>query len=165
MADFVTINIKGLDKVKARLDALAEKVKRKHLRTIMKEATETLREEAARHAPRRKINSGWEAFVTRPGLSLRDGVAAKVSITQAGASGLVGLDYSKVHHGHLVEFGTRPHLIKIKTKSGKYRVIKHPGSRKQPFMRPAFDNKSSEVAETMINRLIAAVETEAKSGS
>ena len=37
-------------------------------------------------------------------------------------------------HGHLVEFGTAPHINK-----GQFPGTKHPGTAPQPFMRPAWD--------------------------
>lgn len=37
-------------------------------------------------------------------------------------------------HGHLVEFGTKPHI-----NGGKYAGTQNPGTAPQPFMRPAFD--------------------------
>ena len=68
------------------------------------------------------------------------------------SSGRVGVDHKKVKHGHMVEFGTRPHRV------GKFH---HPGARKQPFMRPAFDYKGDKALDIMITQLAEAVEKEA----
>jgi HK97 gp10 family phage protein len=159
MADVGTINVRGLAEIEKRLQALPEKLRRKHINQAMQEGMDLVRDEAQRHIPSRKPNSGWEAFVYR-GQTLRNSVATTVSVKQKSATGRVGLDIKKVHHGHLVEFGTKPHKIRIKTKAGRYRTIKHPGARKQPFMRPAFDNKGDQAVEIMTTRLARAVEKE-----
>jgi HK97 gp10 family phage protein len=159
MSEVLSISITGLDEIEKRLQALPEKIRRRYVRKALQDGTEIIRAEAQLRVPRRKPNSGWESFVQR-GETLRDAVATKISVRQGDALGRVGLDYKKVHYGHLVEFGTRPHKIRIKTRSGKYRTIQHPGARKQPFMRPAFDNKGDESVEVMITELAAAVEKE-----
>lgn len=161
----VTIRMEGMSAIQMHLQQLPEKVRRKHLRKALNDAMELVREEAVRHIPPRKISHGWEAFVTYPGAHLKDSVIKEVSIRAAGAFGKVGLDYKKVHHGHLVEFGTRKHWIKIKTRRGKTMRLQHPGARKHPFMRVAFANKSDEAVDLLVHRLMAAVEMEMDNGS
>lgn len=61
---------------------------------------------------------------------------------------------------HLVEFGTKPHLIAPKGQSGALKIkrgvgpavyvegaVRHPGARAKPFMRPAYDTKGREVVK------------------
>jgi HK97 gp10 family phage protein len=165
-SDFVTWNIKGLQEIEFRLNALPEKVKRKHLRSAMTDAAEIIRAQAQRNVSRirrKTIKDDFLFFLRGPDLSprLRNHVEKKVTIGKLGARARVGLDYKEVHHGHLVEFGTGPHEIFIKMKSGHYFKIHHPGSKKQPFMRPAYDAKAGEATELLIARLMAAVEMEA----
>jgi HK97 gp10 family phage protein len=167
MADVVTWNIKGLHEIEMRLNALPEKVKRKHLRAAMNEAAEVIRAQAQANVSRiqRKkwIKDDFLFFMRAPDSSrrLRNHVEKKVTIGKLGARARVGLDYKQVHHGHLVEFGTGPHNIFIKTKNGHYFKIHHPGSKKQPFMRPAYDAKAGQATDLLVNRLMAAVEMEA----
>jgi HK97 gp10 family phage protein len=147
------IKITGLDEIEKRLQQLPEKLRRKAIRQALKDGTEIVRAEAAMKAPRRRPGRGWMGFVERDdGPHLRDNITSKVSVTNKGATGRVGVDYKKVKHGHLVEFGTKPHRI------GK---LHHPGARKQPFMRPAFDGKGDEAVNTIITQLAQAVEREA----
>jgi HK97 gp10 family phage protein len=150
MADGITI--KGLDEIARRLEQLPEKLRRKHIREGLRAGSEVVRAEAARLAPRRKPGRGWEGFVERDdGPTLRDSITSKVSVTANGASARVGVDYKKVKHGHLVEFGTKPHRV------GKRR---HPGAKKQPFMRPAFDNTADESVGIITTRWAKGVEEE-----
>lgn len=61
----------------------------------------------------------------------------------------------KGYTGHLVEYGTAPHIIKAKAAGGLLRLrgnvfaeeVQHPGSAAHPFMRPAADQKLPEAAE------------------
>ena len=48
-------------------------------------------------------------------------------------------------YGHLVEFGTRPHLIKITRGPFAGRTISHPGSPPRSFMRKAYTSKQAVV--------------------
>lgn len=58
----------------------------------------------------------------------------------------------KGYAGHLVEYGTAPHIIKAKAASGLLHLrgnvfvehVNHPGAAARPFMRPAFDAKKDE---------------------
>jgi HK97 gp10 family phage protein len=58
----------------------------------------------------------------------------------------------KGYAGHLVEYGTAPHIIKAKAAGGHLRLhgnvfveeVHHPGAVAKPFMRPAFDSKKDE---------------------
>ena len=107
-----TINIHGLDEIEKRLQDLPEKLRRKHIRKALKDGTELVREEAARLAPRRKPARGWMTFVeTDDGPHLRDNITSKVTVGAGKSSGRVGVDHRKVKHGHMVEFGTRPHKV------------------------------------------------------
>ncbi|RPH38363.1 hypothetical protein EHM92_00330 [bacterium] len=165
------ITIKGLDEIAKRLQALPEKLRRKSIRKALNDGTELVRAEAARLAP-----SGGTGAVMMAGHiigfdggpKLKDNIVTKVSVGntegRAGMSDIdayarVGIDYKKVKHGHLVEFGAKPHKIKIKI-NGKTITVQHPGAKKQPFMRPAFDNKGSDAVNTMTTQLAKAVEEE-----
>lgn len=68
----------------------------------------------------------------------------------------VAVSYDRAPHAHLVEFGTKGHVIKAPGKRGKARVLsdgstvygtamRHPGTRKRPFMRPAWRRKRKDV--------------------
>jgi HK97 gp10 family phage protein len=165
MADFISMKMSGLNEIELRLNELPQKVKTKHLRAALAAGAEVIRAEAARLAPHRKParpGTGWQAFVTDSRIRLRDAIVSKATVgPKSGAIAIVGIDYKKVHHGHLLEFGTRAHDIPVRTRGGKIRIIHMKDTKKQPFMRPAFDNKGDLATQIIVNRLMAAVELEA----
>lgn len=159
---YEAVQLHGLDEVDRKLKMLPERVRRKHLKNILKDAAEDFQDEAIRRVPKRKIVSGWMAFIEDPGgggPSLKDHIVYKVTVGKEKAVAIVGIDYSKVHHGHLVEFGAKPHWISIPKTKGKRRWH-HKGAPKQPFMRPAFDSRASSVLSNVSAKLIKAVESE-----
>jgi HK97 gp10 family phage protein len=154
MDEGFTMKFTGLEEVERRLQALPERVRKKTLRKTIAQATEIIRAEAERRCPHRKPvkpGSGWEAFVDRDLIHLHEAIASRVNVGKKSAFGRVGIDYKKVRHGHLVEFG---HKWKTKSKSGI--------TRKFPFMRPAFDAKGEEAVRLLIDDLLQAVMTEAE---
>jgi HK97 gp10 family phage protein len=62
-------------------------------------------------------------------------------------------------YAHLVEFGTRPHVIKAKPGgalrfgSVEVRAVHHPGTAAHPFMRPTADAKFGEVVRAVTNKI------------
>jgi HK97 gp10 family phage protein len=91
---------------------------------------------------------------------LRQSIQVRIS----GMNVIIGPD---TEYAEFVEFGTGPHEIKPKTKKalaflvgGKTVVVrsaKHPGTKAQPFVRPAFeawvDTLGGLVAEAHVQRL------------
>lgn len=69
----------------------------------------------------------------------------KVKIRQDGLGASVGsFGRRRARHAHLVEFGARPHAIKMPSGT----VLQHPGSPAQPFLVPAFKaNKARNLAD------------------
>lgn len=56
-------------------------------------------------------------------------------------------------YAHFTEYGTDPHNLGYK---GKYVSVKgadHPGARKQPYMRPAYDTKAQEAINVAMEDL------------
>ena len=58
------------------------------------------------------------------------------------------------YHAHLVELGTQPHDIKNVVIGNKfYPVIHHPGARKKPFLRPAFNSQKGRALEIILTQI------------
>lgn len=139
------IEIKGLDEIERRLQALPEKIRRKHIRRVLTDSATIVRDEAKLRARRAPIP-------TRPELGhLADHIELKVWVTLYRANATVGVDWQTHSYGHLIEFG---HKVKGQRMSKKH-----------PFMRPAFDNKAEEALNKMVTDLRDAVEKEAGNGS
>lgn len=140
-----SIEIKGLNEINRKLQALPEKIRRKYVRKTLGDAADIVRDEARRKAKRAPVP-------TRPDLGhMADHIESKVWVGERRANSAVGVDWATHSYGHLLEFGH-----------------KLPGggeTKKQPFMRPAFDAKASVALDKMLTELRDAVEKEAGNGS
>lgn len=58
----------------------------------------------------------------------------------------------RAYHAHLVEFGTAPHI-----NGGRFSGSKHPGTKPQPFMRPAWDATSGTALDMIGDELRAEI--------
>lgn len=145
---FFNLDLEGLERLEKKLNELPIRIRNKALRKALDKGSEVVLEEAIRLCPKRKPTVGWMAFLEDDNESLHDNIKKQVSVTRRYAWARVGVDYKKVRHGHLVEFGVSPHMIRIAN-----RIFRHPGTRRQPFMRPAFDTKGEKAVEIMSNIL------------
>lgn len=164
MAEVFTLEVKGLAEIERKLQSLPENVRKKHVRKALQDGSDLVRSDAQRRVAAisaRRVKDDFLFFLRAPDIHhLKDYVVSKIKVGVRGAYAIVGLDYKKVRHGHLVEFGTKPHKIKI----GRI-TINHPGAKKQPFMRPAFDAHSDRSVGVITTQLRDAVEKEAERGS
>jgi HK97 gp10 family phage protein len=62
---------------------------------------------------------------------------------------LVGPESTTAPHANLIEFGTAPHVIRLKNGA----TIKHPGSRPQPLIRDAFLRSKGQIESTLRDQL------------
>lgn len=77
----------------------------------------------------------------------------------------------KGYAGHLVEYGTAPHIIKAKAAGGHLHLrgnvfaeqVQHPGAAAKPFMRPAYDAKKDEAVGIIKDECKAIILDEFKS--
>jgi len=130
----ISFKMKGLDDVKRQLMRMSPQDSSRMAKIATREASKILLEEMRARVPvrggtlkrslgivnvRRRTPGAWFKVGTRSGKRLKnDG-----------------------WYAHLVEYPTRAH--DIKRKNGK--VIKHKGTKRQPFMRPAVDAKGKRV--------------------
>jgi len=73
-------------------------------------------------------------------------------------------------HAHLVEFGTKPHVIKAK-KPGHFlslfggrvfrREVHHPGAQRHPFFKPAVRSKTPAARQYIVENVAQLIEQEA----
>ena len=67
---------------------------------------------------------------------------------------LVGIekdDTSEIFYGKFLEWGTIPHIIKIRRGKSAGRIIAHPGISPRPFLGPAYESKKDEVERIIAN--------------
>lgn len=142
----VKVEVKGLKEIEDALKALPEAASKRLSRAALRQASKPMAEKAKTLAP---VKTG----------KLRDSIkiGAKVNGRQMkiyrrlserhGVELFIGPSYLKSdmgRHGHLVEFGTKPRI-----NGGKFKGTKHPGTRPQPFMRPAFDAEAQPTVERL----------------
>lgn len=76
----------------------------------------------------------------------------------------IGPDRKKAWFAHFLEFGTKAHQIRRKSRkalrleNGKFAAkVRHPGMAARPFMRPAFDEKNGAASREIGQRFKRAV--------
>ena len=149
-----TINIKGGKELMEALRTFPAKVEKKVMQDALVDGAKIVAKQAKLNVP---IDSGdlkRSIKVTRGDKRKRKGVSA----AQVVAGG------KKTFYAHMVEFGTAAHLITGKNgnqlsftaKDGtQVRIdsVNHTGSKAQPYMRPALDNKEKEVIREIGSRI------------
>ena len=86
---------------------------------------------------------------------LRRGIATKIGNME------VTVHTSNIKYAPMVEYGTKPHIIKPKNKKALYwkgakhpvKSVRHPGSRAKPFLIPAFE-KEKEVIMKDLEKIV-----------
>jgi HK97 gp10 family phage protein len=147
------VEVKGLSELKRALSDLPVKVERNISRGALRAGGVVYRDEIVATAPR---DTG--------------AMAGRVDV-QAGAK-KNGRVYAHVAvrdpKAHLVEYGTRPHDIKPRSSPSLFfagifrKLIRHPGTKAQPFVRPAFDSKTPGAIQAIAAYIGARIAKEAK---
>ncbi|MGE4297036.1 MAG: HK97-gp10 family putative phage morphogenesis protein [Desulfovibrionaceae bacterium] len=151
--EYVDVQITGLKELERKLLQLPDKIADKVLRSAVLSGAGVVRKRARLLAPKR---TGKLAKSIRSKVRKRTGKF--VRIYDVGPT---------VRYGHLVEYGTAPHVIKVRKalamgKDGRFgKVVEHPGSAPRPFLRPAFDSATTDIIETMRKKMAAGIEKEA----
>jgi HK97 gp10 family phage protein len=135
----------GIEELGQVLDGLAgdKKLSNKVVRGILNKAAKPIIQKAQELAPQ-EDGDLKKSIGTIPGRGRGKGEQVYVGPRRGGRF--------KGYAGHLVEYGTAPHLIKAKAADGLLHLrgnvfateVQHPGAAARPFMRPAFDAKKDE---------------------
>jgi HK97 gp10 family phage protein len=136
------VRIKGVEELRGKLKKLGDKQERKVTRTAIRKAGNLVLKNARKRAPKK---SG----------RLRKGLAVRVSVTTTGETVRIGAKRrAGARHAHLIELGTKPHVIT--TRRGKIlaspghiygRRVNHPGIPAQPFLMPAFEESKDDAVD------------------
>lgn len=143
MAEFK--NIKGGKELDAFLKTLPAKMEKNIMRSALRKGANEIRNEAKANVPVDRGDLKKSLKVSTGGK--RGKIIAKVK--------------SGLRYAHLVEFGTAAH--KIEGKNGGFlffngmgvKSVHHPGSKAQPFMRPALDSKANAAIVAVGNQIRA----------
>lgn len=139
------LSFTGISELSEVLDALAgdKKLSGKVVRGILNKAAKPIIDKAKELAPK-EDGDLQKAIGTVPGRGQGKGEQVYVGPRRGGRF--------KGYAGHLVEYGTAPHIIRAKAAGGQLHLrgnvfveeVHHPGAAPHPFMRPAFDSKKDE---------------------
>jgi HK97 gp10 family phage protein len=155
MAD---VQIKGLQELYAALQALPVKLEQNVMRGALRAGAKILEDAAKQGVPvAPPSQENQRLYGGREGL-LRDSVRVSVRvrkgrITASVKAGGKSKGGGVAYYARFVEFGTAAHYIKAKNGKGLslrgtvFGGVMHPGARKKPFMRPAFDTRHVAAAE------------------
>lgn len=124
------------------LQTLPVKMERNIMRGALRSGAVIIRDEIKRRAP---VDSG----------ALRDSIRVTTRAKKGTVSASAKVGNRVAWYAHLVEFGTRPHVIVPRRQGGamqfggvETRLVQHPGIQGRPFVRPAGDSATpSALAE------------------
>ncbi len=161
----VKIEVDGLKPLLKRLKKLPDKIRLRPVRAAANYAMTPILKDARRRVP---LGEGLRPTgQERP--HLRDTLIKKVKTYRSSGTivAIVGHDYRKTPHAHLVHFGTRPHTI-----AGNPRLaiggvviggaIRHPGARAQPYLTDALRANESKVQKRFREKLARDIEKQIK---
>ena len=154
--EFMRFDVAGMKELTDALRQLPTDVQKKLGKGMMQAGVDPILDEARRLVP---VKRGDLKRSLRSKIKIDSKVSELDAHIYSGKGGA---------HDHLVEFGTKPHVITAKKKkvlaravtgvtsrvwSVFGRTVHHPGARPQPFMRPAFDRKKNEALKNMTEHL------------
>lgn len=156
-----TVQLTGFKELEAALSNLGGAVGKRVARAALKKAAEPMRDKAKSLAPV-KTGALRDSIIIGSRLDGRQMRSLKkLSKDQRAAVEMfIGPSYlkdAKGRHGHLVEFGTAPHL-----NGGNFKGSRHPGTAPQPFMRPAWDSEKEPTVERLRGLLWDVIDRAAK---
>lgn len=139
--------IHGGRELDALLQTLPGKMQRNVNRAGLRAGAAVLLEEVRQRIP---VDSG----------ALRDSARITTRARGATVSASVKVGNSVAWYAHLVEFRTRPHVIVPRRQGGvlqfggvRTRLVDHPGTQAQPFMRPTVDTKMPEAIQAVVAKI------------
>jgi len=154
----------GIEELSQVLDALSgdKKLSNKVVRGILNKAAKPIIQRAKELAPK-EDGDLQKSIGTIPGRGQGKGEQVYVGPRRGGRF--------KGYAGHLVEYGTAPHIIRAKAAGGQLHLrgnvfveeVHHPGATAKPYMRPAFDNKKDEAIGIIKDECRLIIEGELKS--
>lgn len=167
-------NIRGGRELQKFLNTLPANIEKNIMRSALGAGARVVAKEIRARAPVGPPSDEGARIYGGYAGALRDSVRVTTKVrrdgkivagVRVGGKGKSGAD---VFYAHMVEFGTRPHTIKARPggalsfgggsrTAGPIVEVMHPGTRPQPFVRPAFDAVTSSavsaVAEQIRKRL------------
>jgi len=150
------LNVTGLDELQKFMTQLPAKLEKNVMRGALRAGAKEIMIDAKAKAPvgapnqeNKKLYGGYPGALRD---SLRIGTSVKFNtiIAYIRAGGRNKKTGAIAYYAHMVEYGTKRHLIIPKKRGGKLKIgnslvsaVMHPGTKARPFMRPALDSRAS----------------------
>ncbi|MDA8095584.1 MAG: HK97 gp10 family phage protein [Betaproteobacteria bacterium] len=156
------LKVEGLAELQALLDDLPAKIEANVVRGGLRAGAQIIADEAKRLCP---VGDHVPKGET-PG-ALRESIHVSMRSKHGRVQASIKAGGKKAWYAHMVEYGTARHWIKPKNRKSLFvaglfkEAIDHPGAKKQPFMRPAIDNKAQEAIEAVRDYMKSRIEKEA----
>lgn len=159
MGGMVKFEMSGLSELDKHIKKLSDKIQRRVIAKGLRAGARVVQKRAKALAPKKTgtlrkaisvVTMKSKPGTGRVAVTIKSGKKAKYD----------------AYYAHFVEFGTRQHAIgrsSVLTQTrtgrpGKQTGAVHPGSRRRPFMRPAFDETNKEqldaIGETLAREII-----------
>ena len=133
----IKIDTSELDKFSVYLKAKSEEDEKK-IQKVLKNSAMTIQKNAISNLTNNgSVNTGH----------LRRSISTKIGDMEA------TIHTSNLKYAPMVEFGTRPHIIRAKNKKALYwkgathpvKQVNHPGSKAKPYLIPAFEKEKNNL--------------------
>ena len=137
----IKIDTSELDKFSVYLKAKSEEDEKK-IQKVLKNSAMTIQKNAISNLTNNgSVNTGH----------LRRSISTKMGDMEA------TIHTSNLKYAPMVEFGTRPHIIRAKNKKALYwkgathpvKQVNHPGSKAKPYLIPAFEKEKDQFLEKL----------------
>ena len=137
----IKINTDEIDKFAVELTELSEKSRDNVQKAIKKSAFNIETNAKKNLASNKSVVTGH----------LRRGIATQIGDMEA------TIHTSNIKYASMVEFGTKPHIIRAKNKKALYwkgashpvKQVNHPGSKAKPYLIPAFESEKDKFIENL----------------
>jgi len=160
----LTIDVRTIRQVQSQLARLKPALQRKAIRPAAAAAAAIVAKEARRNAPTGKGPATWKDGSDRKRLKRTIGIRLK-TYGNGVIVAIIGPRSNQAPHGHLVEDGTKPHIIPgpVKLHGRLYQNIRHPGAAPRLFLSRALKTTVSQQRAVFMSKLAITVEKIAKS--
>ena len=153
------IEITGLAELKKQLEKLPANIEKNITRGALRAGAKVFQDRAKELCPVGKTGN------------LKNSIKIKTSAKNGKISAQVVAGDKKAYYVHMVEGGTIAHMIAPKKSKSLFvagllrQLVDHPGAKRQPFMRPAFDEKQRESLDATAAYLKKRIPRELKKAS
>jgi HK97 gp10 family phage protein len=150
--------VQGLDQIRVKLHFFEEKMRRKVVGNALKKGSSLIRDQAIIELKKKQSKYSTGNLE----MAIKDYV-----MTQKESGGRfirgrkIGVQKGAyAFYWRFLEFGARPHTIKVNSKKilTDHRTffgprVSHPGTQKKPFMRPAYESKKDAAYRAIIDEM------------